>query len=158
MGNTILLADKSITIQKIVELTFSDENYKIQCVNDGQSALDAIPQIKPSIILADVSLPVKSGYEICKTLRNDPSFAEHSSIPVILLAGIYETMDEERAKQVETKVKEAGANALLSKPFDTQLLLSKVKELTTGAAPSAPAQEQEVPSAGSFFSDVSAAT
>ncbi len=129
MGNTILLADKSITIQKIVELTFSDDEYEIRCVNDGQAALDAIPQVRPSIILADISLPVKSGYELCETLRKDPAFAEFARTPVILLAGIYETMDEERARAVEEKVREVGANDLLSKPFDPQLLTTKVKEL-----------------------------
>ena len=129
MGNTILLADKSITIQKIVELTFSDDEYEIKCVNDGQAALEAIPQVRPSIILADISLPVKSGYELCETLRKDPAFAEFARTPVILLAGIYETMDEERARAVEEKVREVGANDLLSKPFDPQLLTTKVKEL-----------------------------
>jgi CheY-like chemotaxis protein len=131
MGNTILLADKSITIQKIVELTFSDDQYEIRCVNDGQAALEAIPQVRPSIILADISLPVKSGYELCETLRRDPAFAEFARTPVILLAGIYETMDEERARAVEEKVREVGANDLLSKPFDPQLLTTKVKELMT---------------------------
>ncbi len=135
MGNTILLADKSITIQKIVELTFSDDEYEIRCVNDGQAALEAIPQVKPSIILADISLPVKSGYELCETLRRDPAFAEFARTPVILLAGIYETMDEERARAVEEKVREVGANDLLSKPFDPQLLTTKVKELMADAAP-----------------------
>ncbi len=134
MGNTILLADKSITIQKIVELTFSDDEYEIRCVNDGQAALDAIPQLRPSIILADISLPVKNGYELCETLRRDPAFAEFARTPVILLAGIYETMDEERARAVEEKVREVGANDLLSKPFDPQLLTTKVKELMDSVA------------------------
>lgn len=135
MGNTILLADKSITIQKIVELTFSDENYHIKCVNDGQSALDAISAVRPSIILADINLPVKTGYEVCQAVRTDPAYAEFAHIPVILLAGIYETMDEDRAKQVEEKVREVGANDLLSKPFDPQMLTSKVKELMAEESP-----------------------
>ena len=150
MGNTILLADKSITIQKIVELTFSDENYQIKCVNDGQSALDAISALKPSIILADINLPVKSGYELCTILRNDPSYSAVSNVPVILLAGIYETMDEERAKQVEQKVKDVGANDLLSKPFDPQLLTAKVKELMGASVPFTTA---EIPAPDPFLSD-----
>lgn len=129
MGNTILLADKSITIQKIVELTFAEDQFEIKCVNDGQAALDLIPQIKPDIILADISLPVKNGYEVCRAVRTDPDFSSFSETPVILLAGIYETMDEDRARQVEEKVKEVGASDLLSKPFDPQLLTAKVKEL-----------------------------
>jgi CheY-like chemotaxis protein len=135
MGNTILLADKSITIQKIVELTFSDDQYEIRCVNDGQSALEAIPEVRPDIILADISLPVRSGYEICEILRTNPDYASFAQTPVILLAGIYETMDEERAKAVEEKVREVGANDLLSKPFDPQLLTTKVKDLISVFAP-----------------------
>lgn len=138
MGNTILLADKSITIQKIVELTFADENYTIKCVNDGQTALETIPQISPSVILADISLPGKNGYELCHALRTDPAFVAFANVPVILLAGIYETMDEERARQVQERVREVGANDLLSKPFDPQALTAKVKEfLEAPAAPSA---------------------
>ena len=138
MGNTILLADKSITIQKIVELTFADDNYVIKSVSDGQTALDIIPELHPDLILADVSLPQKSGYELCRTLRTHPAYSSFVSTPVILLAGIYETMDEERLRQVEEKVAEVGANGFLSKPFDTQILTLKVKELITGKAPAKP--------------------
>jgi CheY-like chemotaxis protein len=76
MGNTILLADKSITIQKIVQLTFADDDYNIHSVSDGQTALDALPKIRPDLILADISLPVKSGYELCSTVRRDPEYSE----------------------------------------------------------------------------------
>jgi CheY-like chemotaxis protein len=137
MGNTILLADKSITIQKIVELTFADEDFVIRSVNDGHTALEVIPQVHPDIILADIGLPGLNGYDLCSTLRTDPSYSTFSAIPIILLAGIYETMDEERAKQVEEKVKNVGANDYLSKPFDSQLLTEKVKGLLAGTpAPS----------------------
>ena len=77
MGNTILLADKSITIQKIVQLTFADDNYSIKCFSDGQSALESIRQVSPDLVLADISLPGKNGYELCQTLRNDPSFSHN---------------------------------------------------------------------------------
>src|SRR5262245_41826338 len=153
MGNTILLADKSITIQKIVELTFSDDQYEIRCVNDGQAALEAIPQVRPSIILADISLPVKNGYELCEALRRDPAFAEFARTPIILLAGIYETMDEERAKAVEEKVREVGANDLLSKPFDPQLLTTKVKELMADSAPAF--SDDSLSKTQNIFSDTS---
>lgn len=151
MGNTILLADKSITIQKIVELTFSDENFQIKCVNDGQSALDALSTVRPSIILADINLPVKTGYEVCRLLRTDPAFAEFSNTPVILLAGIYETMDEDRAREVEEKVREVGANDLLSKPFDPQILTSKVKELI--GQDEMPRVTMEIPAPSPFLED-----
>jgi CheY-like chemotaxis protein len=133
MGNTILLADKSITIQKIVELTFADEDYVIRCINDGNTALEMIPQIRPDIILADIGLPGVSGYDLCSTLRTDPAYAAFSNTPMILLAGIYETMDEERAKYVEDRVRTVGANDYLSKPFDSQVLVEKVKAYIGGS-------------------------
>jgi CheY-like chemotaxis protein len=148
MGNTILLADKSITIQKIVELTFTEDQFEVKCVSDGQAALDLIPQIRPDIVLADISLPLKTGYEVCSAIRTDPAYASFSQVPVILLAGIYETMDEERAKQVAERVKEVGANDLLSKPFDPQLLTAKVKELVR--KPVASHYEDQRLSPGSF--------
>jgi CheY-like chemotaxis protein len=128
MGNTILLADKSTTIQKIVQLTFADDDFKIHSVSDGQTALEMIPQIRPDLVLADISLPVKSGYEVCTAVRTDSQLSAFSRIPVILLAGIYETMDEDRARQVEERVKQVQANDFLSKPFDPQLLIKKVKQ------------------------------
>jgi CheY-like chemotaxis protein len=158
MGKTILLADKSITIQKIVELTFADEQFLIKSVNDGQAALDLIPQLQPDVILADISLPVRNGYELCSTLRTDPGYQAFSGIPVILLAGIYETMDEERARQVEERVKEVGADDLLSKPFDPQLLTAKVKELmergTAAEEPPAPEIVSEEAAQPQAFFDV----
>ncbi|HSE40536.1 MAG TPA: response regulator [Acidobacteriota bacterium] len=153
MGNTILLADKSITIQKIVELTFSDDQFEIRCVNDGQSALEAIPQIRPDIILADISLPVRSGYEICEILRTSPEFASFAQTPVILLAGIYETMDEERARAVEEKVREVGANDLLSKPFDPQLLTTKVKDLISVFSPPMQSTQEAVTKTQDIFAE-----
>lgn len=150
MGNTILLADKSITIQKIVELTFADEDYVIRCVNDGHTALEMIPQIQPDIVLADIGLPGVSGYDLCTSLRTDPSFASFSKIPIILLAGIYETMDEDRAKQVEERVKSVGANDYLSKPFDSQLLTEKVKGFLAGT----PARSVDDTSPGDFATNV----
>ena len=140
MGNTILLADKSITIQKIVQLTFADDNYQIHCVSDGEAALESIPQVRPDLVLADISLPLKSGYDICSTLRNDSQYSDFASIPVILLAGIYETMDEERARIVEERVKEVQATDFLSKPFDPQLLISKVKQYISGSPPTPTAE------------------
>jgi CheY-like chemotaxis protein len=159
MGNTILLADKSITIQKIVQLTFADDDYNIHSVSDGQTALDALPKIRPDLILADISLPVKSGYELCSTVRRDPEYSEFSNVPIILLAGIYETMDEDRSRKVEERVKEVQANDFLSKPFDPQLLISKVKQYLGESV--GPTQRIKMPEADSainlFDTEASAA-
>jgi len=115
----ILLADDSITIQKVVELTFSDGNYQVVCVSNGAQALKKIPDLRPDIVLLDVIMPEKSGYEVCEQLKADPATA---SIPVLLLTGTFEPFDRRRAEA-------AGASGHLTKPFESQVLVSRVEEL-----------------------------
>jgi CheY-like chemotaxis protein len=135
MPKSLLLADDSITIQKVVQITFASEDFQITAVDNGDAALEKIRQSRPHIVLADVVMPGKTGYDICQVLKSDPTT---KSIPVILLAGTFEPFDQERAKAV-------GADDFIVKPFETQALIDKVKRLTAGmegsaaAAPSAPA-------------------
>lgn len=135
MGHKILLADDSITIQKVIELTFSDEDFELHTVGNGQKAIDEIRAIQPDIVLCDIIMPEKNGYEVCEFIK---STDELKHIPVLLLTGAFEPFDQERAKA-------AGCEGFLAKPFEPQTLISKVKELLAGAqgapaaAPSAPA-------------------
>jgi CheY-like chemotaxis protein len=116
----LLLADDSLTIQKVVNLTFSDEGFDVQTVGDGDSALAAIRETAPDIVLADVNMPGADGYSICELLRGNETTRQ---IPVILLVGSFEPFDEEKAGQV-------GANAFLTKPFQSiRQLISQVNEL-----------------------------
>jgi len=116
----ILLADDSLTIQKVVELTFSDSEYDLVCVSNGQRALDRIAAGEvPDLILADVVMPEKNGYEVCEAIKGDP---QTSRIPVILLTGTFEPFDRQRADRI-------GADAIVSKPFDSQQLLRQVEAL-----------------------------
>ena len=133
MSQKILIADKSITIQKIVELTFQEEEFEVVSVSNGKEALEKLAQIQPSIILADISLPEIDGYELCRTIRQDPRYAKYAHVPLLLLAGIYETMDEKKAKFVEDKAKEVNSNGVLTKPFDPQDLIQKVKQIALPA-------------------------
>jgi len=133
MSQKILIADKSITIQKIVELTFQEEEFEVISVSNGKEALEKLEQIQPSIILADISLPEIDGYELCRTIRQDPRYEKYAKIPLLLLAGIYETMDERKAKYVEEKSKEVNSNGVLTKPFDPQDLIQKVKQMALPA-------------------------
>jgi len=125
----ILLADDSITIQKVVELTFSDGNYQVVCVSNGAQALKKIPDLRPDIVLLDVIMPEKSGYEVCEQLKADPATA---SIPVLLLTGTFEPFDRRRAEA-------AGASGHLTKPFESQALVSRVEELMAQASQPRPA-------------------
>lgn len=119
MPHKLLLADDSLTIQKVVELVLANENFEIKTANDGQTAWSLISTFKPDIVLADIDMPKLNGYELCDRIKNDMATAE---IPVILLAGAFEPFDEQRAKDVL-------ADDFIIKPFESQELISKVKAL-----------------------------
>jgi CheY-like chemotaxis protein len=121
MGKRILLADDSVTIHKVVELTFLDEDYEVEAVNNGAEAVARLDGERPDLVIADVHMPPgPSGYEVCDKVRET-----HPSVPVLLLAGAFEAFDEERA---------ATADAFLKKPFDSQRLLQTVQELMAASS------------------------
>jgi CheY-like chemotaxis protein len=128
MPKKILLADDSLTIQKVVELTFSDSEYDLVCVSNGQRALERVQEVRPDLILADVVMPEKNGYEVCEAIKGDPATAR---IPVVLLTGTFEPFDRDRAERI-------GADAIVSKPFDSQQLLRQVEALLDRAPAEAP--------------------
>ena len=123
MGHKILLADDSITIQKVIELTFSDEDFELHTVGNGQKAMDEIRSVRPDIVLCDIIMPEKNGYEVCEFIKSSDDLKH---IPVLLLTGAFEPFDQERAKA-------ARCEGFLAKPFEPQTLISKVKELLAGA-------------------------
>jgi CheY-like chemotaxis protein len=135
----LLLADDSITIQKVVELILSEENFEIKSTNNGEEALAQIPSFKPDIILADIEMPKMNGYQLCEKVKQNPST---SNIPVILLTGAFEPIDQELAKQVK-------ADDFIVKPFESQDLLSKVNSaLGVSAAAGEQAEAVEAEAVG----------
>jgi len=136
MPYKLLLADDSVTIQRVIELTFADEDVTVTAVGDGQQAIDRILADRPDIVLADVGMPGRDGYEVAAFIKNDPSL-EH--IPVLLLTGAFEPVDGDRAREVR-------CNGVLAKPFEPQLLIGRVKELLSGVTPS-PAAPARPPAA-----------
>ncbi len=116
MKKKLLLADDSVTIQKVVELILADEDYEVRSVGDGEEAWSIIKEYMPDIILADVEMPKMNGYQLCEKIKNDEST---SHIPVILLAGAFEPIDEELARDVR-------ADDYIVKPFESQELISKI--------------------------------
>ncbi len=140
MGNiSILLADDSITIQKVVGIIFATDGYTLTVVDNGKAAVDKAREINPDVLLIDAIMPGMSGYEACAEIRKDPSL---SGKPVLLLTGSFEPFDEQKAK-------ESGADDHIVKPFESQQLVAKVKELYELArnrpAPAAVVQEPVVP-------------
>lgn len=132
MPKRILLADDSITIQKVVELTFSDGDYEVTAVNNGAKAMTKLGEMRPDIILSDIIMPEKNGYEVCEYVKSHP---EYRNIPVVLLTGTFEPFDPDRAEK-------AGCDAVVTKPFESQSLIHKVEELIAqalSASASAPA-------------------
>lgn len=115
----ILLADDSITIQKVISITFASEDYDLIIVGDGDSAVEKAKEVKPDLILADVAMPGKNGYEVCEAVKNDPDLA---SIPVMLLAGTFEPLSDEEASRVR-------ADDHIVKPFESEVLIQKVRDL-----------------------------
>jgi CheY-like chemotaxis protein len=119
MGKKILLADDSITIQKVIELTFSDEDFEVVTVGNGRMAIEKVQEVRPDLVLCDIIMPEKDGYEVCDFIKKNAATAH---IPVLLLTGAFEPFDQERASRV-------GCDGFLAKPFEPQTLIAKVKEL-----------------------------
>ncbi|NOY54226.1 MAG: response regulator [Deltaproteobacteria bacterium] len=117
MGAKLLLADDSVTIQKVVELTLADEDYEITTVSDGAAALEKAETLHPNLILADIVMPELNGYELCEKIRQNSALAE---TPVILLSSTFETYDETRGATV-------GANDHIVKPFESDELSRKIR-------------------------------
>lgn len=119
MPKKILLADDSITIQKVISITFVAESYDLTIVGDGDSAVKKAREIAPDLIMADVAMPGKTGYEVCEAVKKDPQL---KNTPVLLLAGTFEPLNKDEALR-------AGADDSIVKPFESQELLDKVKDL-----------------------------
>lgn len=124
MKKKLLLADDSVTIQKVVQITFSSDDYDLTVVDNGDIAYEKARLQRPDLILADVFMPGKNGYELCAAVKNEPSLA---TVPVLLLTGTFEPFDEAKARSV-------GADRWIAKPFESQALIACVEELLTLAA------------------------
>ena len=126
MPHKLLLADDSVTIQRVIELTFADEDVQVIAVGNGQDAIERVQRDQPDIVLADIGMPERNGYEVAAFVKGNPATAH---IPVVLLTGAFEPIDEGRARTV-------GCDGVLVKPFEPQLVISRVKDLLAGKQPS----------------------
>jgi CheY-like chemotaxis protein len=122
---TLLLADDSVTIQRVIELTFADEDIQVIAVSDGDQAIQRLEASPPDIVLADIGMPGRNGYEVAQYIKQSPRLAH---IPVVLLTGAFEPVDHARAS-------EAGCDGVLAKPFEPQLVIGRVKDLLARPRP-----------------------
>ena len=140
MPQTLLLADDSATIQRVIELTFADEDIQVVAVSDGDQAIARLESAPPDIVLADIGMPGKNGYEVAEYIKQTPKLAH---IPVVLLTGAFEPVDQEKANAI-------GCDGVLAKPFEPQIVIGRVRELLGRSAPAsadaiAPATLRQVP-------------
>ena len=126
MPRILLLADDSVTIQRVIELTFADEDIRVVAVGDGQQAVDRIKEVPPDIVLADTDMPVRNGYEVAAFVKEDPALAH---IPVVLLTGAFEPVGGERTEHPRY-------DAVLVKPFEPHLVVQLVRQLLGAFVPS----------------------
>ncbi len=113
MAKTIFLADDSVTIRKVVELTFSETGFQVESVGTGPEAVKRFHESDADLVLADVPF----GYELCRRIKRSAK-----PVPVILLVGTFEAFDTPRAQA-------CGADGHLVKPFESRLLLEQVQGL-----------------------------
>jgi CheY-like chemotaxis protein len=103
----ILVADDNSNIQKMVTLALEERGVDVVAVGNGEAAVRRLADVNPDLVLADVFMPVRNGYEVCEYVKKDTRFAH---IPVILLVGAFDPLDEKEARRV-------GADGVLKKPF-----------------------------------------
>jgi CheY-like chemotaxis protein len=137
VAHKLLLADDSVTIQKVIELTFADEDITVIAVGDGRQAMQQAAAERPDIVLADVGMPEHDGYEVAAFIKNTPDLAH---IPVLLLTGAFEPIDEGRARA-------SRCDGVLVKPFEPQMVITRVKDLIAGRPPAQPASHGSAPAA-----------
>jgi DNA-binding response OmpR family regulator len=118
----LLLSDDSVTVQKMIAMTFAAEDITVTTVNDGEQAIARIREVKPDIVLAGIATHKRSGYDVAAFMKSEPGLA---SIPVLLLAGAFEPVDSVRAAKVR-------CDGVLVKPLDPQQVVARVKELLSG--------------------------
>jgi CheY-like chemotaxis protein len=115
----ILLADDSPHAQRMGERILREEGFEVVSVTDGESALRKLAETEPDLVLADVFLPGKSGYEVCRYIKSSD---RHRHAAVVLIAGLLEPVDEAEAQRV-------GANGVLKKPFEASVVLETIRPL-----------------------------
>src|SRR5690242_12039143 len=118
----------------MVGLALKDHGIEVVAVGNGEAAVRKIADVKPDLVLADVFMPVRNGYEVCKYVKDDSAL---SHIPVILLVGAFDPLDEQEAQRV-------GADGVLKKPFvPPDPLISMVKSALSrsGVLVGVPAEE-----------------
>ena len=116
---TVYFIDDSATMREVIKIAFRRENINVVTCQDAASALVEIEQTRPAVVITDVIMPGKDGYEVCQHIKNHPAL---SNTPVVLMSGVVNRSVAEKAFAVK-------ADELLRKPFQPQDLITRVKHL-----------------------------
>ena len=135
MARTVLVADDSPTHQRKANGILTGEGLEVVTVSNGVAAIKKLPTVKPLLVLADVSMPGRDGYEVCEFVKNSPDLAH---VPVLLIVSDMEPCDEARAARV-------GADGTVKKPFAPQDLISAVTKFLARAEAAAPKPQPPAP-------------
>ena len=118
MTPKLLLADDSITVQRVIALTFQGEGIEVIAVGDGDQAVEAIDRERPQIVLADLSMPGRDGYAVAEYVKRSPELSKDTR--VVLLTGAAEPVEESRSRAL-------GIDGVLSKPFEPHVATALVR-------------------------------
>lgn len=122
MPKKILIVDDETELLKAISIRLKASGYEVLTAQDGQEGLEKARNSNPDLIILDVLMPRLDGYEVCRLLKFDE---KHSLIPVIMLTAKTQEVDKAMGKKV-------GANDYLTKPFETQDLIDKIKKYLGG--------------------------
>ncbi len=147
---TVYFIDDSATMREVIKIAFRRENINVVACHDAATALTEIETAKPDIVITDVIMPDKDGYDVCQHIKSHPELAK---TPVILMSGVVNRAVAEKAFAVK-------ADELLRKPFQPQDLIARVKHLlkpNVAAAPTPAAAANAAVALSSIFSAAAAA-
>ena len=139
---TVVFIDDSATMREVIKIAFRRENIDVVAYADAASALPSIEESGPDLVITDVIMPDKDGYEVCQHIKQHPKL---NGTPVILMSGVVNRAVAEKAFSVK-------ADELIRKPFQPQDLITRVKHLLkTDAQPAVPASANAAAALSSIF-------
>src|SRR5512142_166063 len=148
-GEKILDIDDSPTVQKLIEMILSSQGYKVILASDGEEGIAKARSERPSVILVDFVMPKMNGFQVCKTLKEDPDFKD---TPIILVTS---KGDKVGSKFVDV----LGITEYFTKPFQPEELLAKIREVIDkrkAAARAVPARDLRRPAPAGISSSFAA--
>jgi two-component system, OmpR family, response regulator len=120
MGKHVVLVEDEFNIAEAIRFLLSNEGWRVETLANGASAVEVIRNVTPDLVMLDVMLPGRSGFEILHDLRADPVTA---ALPVLMLTARGQSRDREMAEK-------AGVSRFMTKPFSNAEMLAAVRELT----------------------------